>query len=137
AAAARGGGDPRAGRTLRCHPGGRPRAPGARDTRPRLFAAPGNAGKPLWPPVPHFQGESRAVWDPWFCSPPLFVDGGRGLITYGGKRGLTWRAVQTGAEVRTLDSPELAERIGAIELSPDGRYLAVHGVQLPPCIRLF
>ncbi|MFI5456506.1 MAG: PQQ-binding-like beta-propeller repeat protein [Isosphaerales bacterium] len=47
------------------------------------------------------------------------------MITYGGKRVLTWSAVETGAEVRTLDSPELSGRISAIQLSPDGRYLGV------------
>jgi WD40 repeat protein len=128
---------PEAVTTLEFHPDGRSLATGCRDNLARLFAVTGDAGKLLWPPVPHVQLESRAVWDPWFCSPPMFVDGGRGLLTYGGKRGLTWRATSTGAEVRTLDSPELSERIGAVELSPNGRYLAVFGVQLPPVIRLF
>ena len=39
--------------------------------------------------------------------------------------------METGAEVRTLDFPELVRGIAAIELSPDGRYLAVFGVQQP------
>jgi WD40 repeat protein/serine/threonine protein kinase len=128
---------PAAVTTLAFHPEGRYLATGCQDERARLFAVPGESGKPLWPPVPHIQAVSLAVWDPWFCSPPVFVEGGRGLITYGGKRVFTWRAVETGAEVRTLSSPELAERIGATELSPDGRYLAVFGIQLPPVIRLF
>ena len=72
-----------------------------------------------------------------FFSPPLFVDGGRGLITYGGKGGLTWRAVETGAEVRTLDSPELSGSIAATELSPDGRYLAVSRISINRIVRLF
>jgi WD40 repeat protein len=123
--------------TLAFHPEGRYLATGCRDDLARLFAVPGDAGKPLWPPVPHVQPPSKAIWDPWYCTPPVFVDSGRGLITYGGKRGLTWRAVQTGAEVRTLDSPEFSARIGAAALSPDGRYLAVYSIQYPACIRLF
>ncbi len=77
---------------------------------------------------------------PVFTSPPLFVDGGRGLITFSGKGGLSWRAVETGAEVRTLDSPDVSGRIAATELSSDGRYLAVSCVsngQNPDTVRLF
>ncbi len=55
----------------------------------------------------------------------MFVDGGRGLITYGGERGLTWSDVETRAEVRTLDSPESSGRIFATQLSSDGRYISV------------
>ncbi len=60
----------------------------------------------------------------------MFVDGGRVLITYGGKGGLSWRAVATGTEVRSLDFPELSRGLAAAELSPDGRFLAVLGVQM-------
>ena len=81
---------------------------------------------------------TRHRWYPAFFSPPLFVDGGRGLITYGGKGVLTWRAVETGAEVRTLGLPRVGRRGSpAIEPSPDGRYLAVLGFQPPqrPALR--
>jgi hypothetical protein len=122
--------------TMAFHPEGRSLATGCSDSQARLFAVPGDAGSPLWPPVPHRQ-EGGTVWYPVFFSPPLFVDGGRGLITYSGKGGLTWRAVETGAEVRTLDSPELSGRIAATELSPDGRYLAVSGFQITHIVRLF
>jgi WD40 repeat protein len=127
---------PAAVTTLAFHPDGRSLATGCRDNLARLFAVPSDAGKPLWPAVPHIQTEASA-WYTAFCSPPLFVDKGRGLITYGGKGGLTWRAIETGAEVRTLDSPEVSGRIAAAKLSPDGRYLAVFGVQFPGVIRLF
>jgi WD40 repeat protein len=127
---------PAAVTTLAFHPGGRFLATGCRDNFARLFAVPGDAAKPLWPPVPHVQAEGTA-WYPTFCSPPLFVDGGRGLLTCGGKGGLTWRAADTGAEVRTLDSPEVSGRIAAVRLSPDGRYLAVVGFQVPGVVRLF
>jgi WD40 repeat protein len=127
---------PAAVTNLAFHPEGRYLATGCRDNRARLFAVPGDAGKPLWPPVPHVQAEGT-VWYPVFFSPPLFVDGGRGLITYGGKGGLTWRAVQTGAEVRTLDSPEVSGKIAATRLSPNGRYLAVFGFQITSIVRLF
>jgi WD40 repeat protein len=125
--------------TLALHPAGRYVATGCRDQQARVFAVRGNSARPLWPPVPHIHPTSRGVSDPLsrFCSPPVFVDRGRGLITYDGKRGLNWRAVETGAEVRTLYSPELAGRVAAAELSPDGRYLAVFGVQLPGTIRVF
>jgi len=127
---------PAAVTTLAFHPEGRFLATGCRDNQARVYAVPGEAGSPLWPPVPHRQERGTARY-PVFFSPPLFVDGGRGLITYGGKRGLSWRAVETGAEVRTLNSPELSGRIAAIELSPDGRYLAVSGFQSNHIVRLF
>jgi WD40 repeat protein/tRNA A-37 threonylcarbamoyl transferase component Bud32 len=122
--------------TLAFHPEGRFLATGCSDSRARLFDVPGEAGSPLWPPVPHRQ-EGGTVWYPTFFSPPTFIDGGRGLITYNGTGGITWRAVETGAEVRTLDSPEVSGRIAATELSPDGRYLAVSGFQKPGVVRLF
>jgi WD40 repeat protein len=123
--------------TLAFHSKSRYLATGCCDNLARLFTVPSDAGTPLWPPVPHAQPPSRAIWDPWYCTPPVFVEDGRGLLTYGGKRGLTWRAVETGAEVRTLDTPEFSERIGATVLSPDGRYLAVYSIQYPACLRLF
>jgi WD40 repeat protein len=127
---------PEAVTTLALHPGGRYLATGCRDQKGRLFAVPGTAARPLWPPVPHLQDEG-GVWYPVFFSPPLFIAGGRGLITYGGQGGLTWRAVETGAEVRTLDSPNVAARIAAIKLSPDGRYLAAFGRPSQTTVRLF
>jgi eukaryotic-like serine/threonine-protein kinase len=127
---------PAAVTTMAFHPEGRSLATGCCDSQARLFAVPGDAGSPLWPPVPHRQ-EGGSLWFPVFFSPPLFVNGGRGLITYSGTGGLTWRAVETGEEVRTLDSPDLSGRIAAIELSPDGRYLAVSGFQIAHIVRLF
>ncbi len=127
---------PAAVTTLAFHPDGRYLATGCRDQMARLFAVPGGDGKPLWLPVPHVQ-TGGVVWFPVFFSPPLFIDGGRGLLTYSGKGGLTWRNVETGAEVRTLDSPELSGRIAAARLRPDGRYLAVFGVQIPGVVRFF
>jgi WD40 repeat protein/serine/threonine protein kinase len=127
---------PEAVTTLAFHPEGRYLATGCRDNLARVFAIPGEAAKPLWPPVPHIQGEGN-VWYPVFFSPPLFIDGGRGLITYAGKKVLSWRAVGTGTEVRTLEAPEVSEKISGIELSPDGRFLAVHAHQYPSFIRLF
>jgi hypothetical protein len=134
---------PEAVTTLAFHPEGRYLATGCQDQQARVFAVPGEAGKPLWPPVPHVQTEG-SVWYPVFFCPPLFVGGGRGLLTYGGKGGLTWRAVETGMEVRTLDSSEVSGRatpanispIAAAKLSPDGRYLAVIGVQIPGIVRV-
>ena len=126
---------PAAVTTLAFHPEGRFLATGCRDQHARLFAVPGDAGSPHWPPVPHRQEEGNA-WYPQFFSPPLFVDGGRGLITYGGEGGLSRRAVETGAKVQTMDSPELSGRIASAELSPDGRYLALLTYQSPR-VRLF
>jgi WD40 repeat protein len=127
---------PAAVTTLALHPQGRYLATGCLDQRARLFAVPGVAAKPLWTPVPHIQVEGGR-WYPVFFSAPVFVDGGRGLITYGGKGGLSWRAVETGAKVRTLDSPEMSGRYAATTISPDGRYLVVFGVQIPGVVRLF
>jgi eukaryotic-like serine/threonine-protein kinase len=133
--------------TLAFHPDGRFLATGCRDEQARLFAVPGHAAGPLWPPVAHLQAAIRPAFYPVYSSPPLFVDDGRGLITYGGKRGLTLRAAETGAEVRMIDSPGLAGRapeqdgqypvrFAATEVSPDGRYLAALGYQSPR-VRLF
>ena len=84
---------PSAVTTLAFHPEGQHISrPAAAITTPASSPSPARPKKPLWPPVPHAQLASQAIWDPCFCSPPVFVDGGRGLITYGGKRGLTWRA---------------------------------------------
>src|SRR5262249_32285392 len=64
-----------------------------------------------------------------FDSPPLFVNGGRELVTYSNKAGLTWRAVETGVVVRAQGFPEWNGVIASIEPSPDGRHLAVFGYQ--------
>ena len=80
--------------TLAFHPKGRFLATGCSDQRARMFAVPGDAGSPLWSPVTHRQAADGTGFFPVFFSPPLFVDDGRGLITYGGKGGLTlplWR----------------------------------------------
>jgi WD40 repeat protein len=122
--------------TLAFHPEGRYLATGCRDNLARLFAIPGDDGKPRWPAVPHVQNEGYP-WYPTFCSPPIFVDAGRGLLTYSGKAGLSWRAVKTGEEVRTLDAPEVSAKIGAVRLSPNGRYVAVFGHQGTDIARLF
>jgi WD40 repeat protein len=124
---------PAAVTTLAFHPRGQYLATGCRDNRARLFAVPGDAGKPIWPPVPHVQVEG-SVWKPEFFSPPLFVDGGRGVLTYSGKGGLTWRAVQTGAQVRMLGSPKVSGNIATPRLSPDGRELAVFAAPSPSIV---
>jgi eukaryotic-like serine/threonine-protein kinase len=133
--------------TLALHPEGQFLVTASLDQQARLFAVSGDSGSPLWPPVPHLQvADGTASYPEFFC-PPLFVDDGRGLITYGGKGGLTLRAVDTGAEIRRMDSPGLASRVperdgllpvrfAAAEASSDGRYLAVLGTQSPR-VRLF
>jgi WD40 repeat protein/tRNA A-37 threonylcarbamoyl transferase component Bud32 len=127
---------PAAVTTLAFHPKARYLATGCRDNLARLFAVPDDTGKPLWPPVPHVQVQG-SVWYPVFFSPPLLVDGGKGLITYSGKGGLSWRAVETGEEIRTLDSPEVSGNVAMVRLSPDGRYLAVVAFQGTFLVRLF
>ena len=47
---------PAAVTTLAFHPEGRFLATGCMDNQARLFAVPGDAGSPLWPPVPHRPG---------------------------------------------------------------------------------
>ncbi len=128
---------PRPVTALVFHPEGRYLATGCRDDLARVFAVPGDADSPLWPPVPHVQQGAGGSWDLVFFSPPLFVNRGRGLITYGGTGGLSWRAVQTGKPVKTLSSPETSGRIFATELSPNGRYLALWGIQNASIVRLF
>ncbi len=125
---------PAAVTTLAFHPEGRFLATGCIDNQARLFAVPGDSAIPIWPPVSHRQ-EGGTVWYTVFSSPPLFVNGGRELITYGGQTRITWRAVETGMEVRTLDFPEFSRGIAATDLSPDETYLAVLGV-LQPRVKL-
>jgi eukaryotic-like serine/threonine-protein kinase len=138
---------PAAVTTLAFHPNGRFLATGCRDERARLFPIPGDTLSPLWPPVPHLQAAGGSTFYPVFFSPPLFVDDGRGLITFGGKKELTLRAVETGEELRTMDSPGLAGRapeadarnsvrFAAADATRDGRYLAALGYQSPR-VRLF
>jgi WD40 repeat protein/tetratricopeptide (TPR) repeat protein len=121
---------------LAFHPDGRFVATGCLDNRARLFAVRGDTASPLWPPVPHLWSTDGTIWFPVFVSPPLFVDQGRTLVTYGGKGRITWHTVETGEEIRTVDSSEPTGRVVALELSPDGRYLAVVGFQSPE-VRLF
>ena len=138
---------PAAVTTLAFHPEGRYLATGCLDDRARLFAVSGDVGLPLWTPAPHVQVKGGSPWFPQFFSPPLFVDGGRGLITYGGRNELTLRAVETGAEVRAMNAPGIsgttpendkanAMKFAAVEATPDGRYLAAIGFQSPR-VRLF
>ena len=128
---------PEAVTTLAIHPEGRSLATGCLDHKARLFALPGEGVAPLWPAVPHLQASSRGVWDRLFYSPPIFVDGGRGLITWGGQGVLTLRSTTTGEVTRTLDSPELSGRIAGVEVSPDGRYLAAFGYMLPANVQVY
>ena len=122
--------------TLAIHPKGDYLATGCGDNRARLFAIGDNKSEPLWPPVAHVQVGGEFGY-PVFFSPPLFVDGGRGLLTYGGQHSLCWRAVTTGVEVRKLEFSDTERGIAAVKLSPDGRHLAVFGVMLPGNVRFF
>ncbi|QDV32337.1 WD40 repeat domain-containing serine/threonine protein kinase [Tautonia plasticadhaerens] len=128
---------PEAVTTLAIHPEGRSLATGCLDQQARLFALPKEDGEPTWPPVRHLQAGSRGPWDRLFFAPPMFVDGGRGLITWGGEGDLTWRSTATGEVTRTLESPELSGRIAGVEASPDGRYVAAFGHMLPANVRVF
>jgi WD40 repeat protein len=117
--------------SLAFHPEGRFVATGCLDQQARLFVVPGGSGSPHWPPVPHEQ-KGGTAWYREFGLPPLFVNGGRELITSGGGGRLTWRAAETGAEVRTRHFPDWRGGIASIVLSPEGKYLALLGVMQPP-----
>ncbi|HWE38915.1 MAG TPA: protein kinase [Isosphaeraceae bacterium] len=121
--------------SLAFHPGGRFLATGCLDQWARLFAVPGDDAGPLWPPVPHIQWGGTAYYRE-FAAPPLFADDGRELITCRDKSVLSWRAVATGAEVRSREVSDWSRGIGSIVPSPDGRYLALFGVMLPARVRL-
>jgi WD40 repeat protein/TPR repeat protein len=71
----------------------------------------------MFPPVPH-----RPPRDP---VAPRFVDRGRGFLTVTEPEVLTWWDPRTGSRIRTLRCPLTA--IDAVEISSDGRYLAVGG----------
>src|SRR5262249_39076013 len=121
--------------TLAFHPEGRFLATGCLDQQARLFAVPGDAEGPLWPPVPHGYAVGT-VWYREFGSPPLFVNAGRELITHGDKGKLPWRAVETGEEVRTQDFPDWSRGIASVVPGPDGQYFALLGVMHPPKVHL-
>jgi WD40 repeat protein len=72
---------------------------------------------PMFPPVPH-----RPPRDP---VAPRFVDRGRGFLTVTEPEVLTWWDARTGSRIRTLRGPLTV--IDAVEISSDGRYLAVGG----------
>jgi WD40 repeat protein len=119
---------PAAVTTLALHPDGRSLATGCKDNQARLFAILGEAGSLLWPPGPHYHKDGANPFRE-FCAPPMFANGGRELITYTEKTGLTWRAVATGAEVRTQDLHDWNGIIASITLSSNEQHLAVVGVQ--------
>ena len=132
---------------LMFHPRGRSLATGCQDDLARLYAVPGDSGKPLWPPVPHSRPAGVPEYYPVFSSPPRFVEDGQGLVTYDSKKVFRVRDVATGVVLRRVDSPGLSGRsptqdaqnptsFAAIEVSPDGRYLACVGYQSPR-VRLF
>ena len=98
---------PSAVTTLAFQQEGRFLATGCLDNLARVFAVPNEDDGTIWPPVPHIQSVSEGFWQLTFCSPPVFVDGGRGLVTYGGDEGLSWHSLESGEETRTLDSPEI------------------------------
>jgi eukaryotic-like serine/threonine-protein kinase len=127
---------PAAVTTLAFHPIGRFLATGCADHQARVFAVPGETAVPKWPPVRHLHNAMGTIFFSEFCSPPLFVDGGRGVVTYGGSGSLTCRATDTGAEIRTFESTESSGRVVETDLSPDGRYLAVVSFQWP-VVRIF
>jgi eukaryotic-like serine/threonine-protein kinase len=110
-------------------PEGRSLATGCMDNHARVFAVPGETASPRWPPVYHLRSTDGTPWFPVFVSPPIFVDQGRALVTYGGKRRLTWHSAETGEEIRSAEPAEPTGRIAEIEPSPDGKYLAVLGFQ--------
>jgi WD40 repeat protein/tRNA A-37 threonylcarbamoyl transferase component Bud32 len=121
---------------LAFHPEGGFLATGCLDQQARVFAVPGSDGSPSWPPVPHVQLPGTA-WYHEFAAPPLFVNGGQELVTYNHDKGeLTWRAVETGAEVRRRPVRDWTRGLGTALLSPDRRQLAMFGVMLPARGRL-
>ena len=118
--------------SLAFDPKGRFLATGCLDQRARVFAASSaDLDEPIWPSIPHVQAVSASGEHPIFDDPPLFADHGRVLITVGDRETLSWRAVESGAETRTLALPELGEGIVSTRLSPDGRYLAMFKFQSP------
>ncbi len=60
-----------------------------------------------------------------YLSPPIFVDGGRGLITLSTPEALTLRATETGNVRLRMGAQEIDPPITSAELSPDGSHLAV------------
>jgi WD40 repeat protein/tetratricopeptide (TPR) repeat protein len=110
---------PRPVYTLAFSPTGNRLATGCGDGRARLFAVPSKQkrGRPLFDPVPHLLFS-------WSAAPdvaPIFLDGGRTLLTLADRNTLAWRDAKTGAMTRSWHK----ENIRSLAASDDARFLAV------------
>jgi WD40 repeat protein/predicted Ser/Thr protein kinase len=96
----------------------------AADDLARVFAVPGDAAavKPLFPPVPH-------LWQPEYSVrpvAPLFVDGGRGLVTIANKAQAAWWDAETGTQIAPVPFTK-GSLLLTVATEPQGRYVVLGG----------
>ena len=102
-------------------------ATGCLDGRARVFAVPGKS-EPLFPPVPHvaaFRSDAVAPAVLERRVAPVFLAGGRDLLTTSGSGGAVWRDGDTGRPKHAIHFP--AGQAQVVEVSPDGKYFMVGG----------
>lgn len=88
----------------------------------RVFSLEKISESPLFAPVPHWCGDLGIAHRlPW---PPLFLPGGKGLLTVTNRTTLVWRNPATGLVRRNLLAPPFAHSLVGVAVSADGRFLA-------------
>jgi serine/threonine protein kinase/WD40 repeat protein len=114
------------------------------DATAHLFQVEKNAAaspqlRPVLGPVPHiYRGRKGADTD-WFTRPPVFVDGGRQLVTIhsiGAAGEIKWYDTASGATLATTKTPINISSRG-VAVSPDGNLFVVAGTQTAETTQVF
>jgi WD40 repeat protein/tetratricopeptide (TPR) repeat protein len=98
------------------------------DGRARVFAVHGASANALFAPVPHEAEFPLAAVTPAVLHTrvaPVFVSGGRGLLTRDANGAVTWRDAETGKQIRPVAFTEGPAQ--TIAVAPDGKHFVVGG----------
>jgi WD40 repeat protein len=97
-------------------------ATASRDETARVFAVPPSAsGAPLFPPMKNALNHFGHV------KPPVFLAGGRAILTLGSAAAVDWRDAETGELVRTLEHHDAGGSFVRVAASPDGKLIVTCG----------